>query len=412
MKRSLSLVISTLLIVLLLPRCSSNPTGPVEGELPRDLTNEEIQLIQADNHFGLKLFRAVCADTGDVNIFVSPLSVAMALGMTLNGAAGETYTAMQQTLELAGLNEEQLNRSYQSLIQLLTNLDRRVTVGIANSIWYRESYPISQEFVDVSMQYFDAEVSGLDFSSSNAVDIINNWVDQKTRGKITEIVENIGGDIIMCLINAIYFEGKWTFRFDPALTREAEFHLLDGSTVPVQMMSIEDVELPYYVSSQFESVDLPYGNQLYCMTIILPRQSTNLDTLIDQLTSEAWDAWNEARYKQEFTRFEMPKFSLEFEIQLNRILEDLGMGIAFGAGADFRRMNEAGIPDLWIDEVKHKTFIEVDEEGTTAAAVTSVSMARSMPPIMVVDRPFIFAIRERQSGTILFIGKFLEPPPA
>jgi serpin B len=406
----------TLVTVLSLPflfitGCDDNPTGLDAGELPRELTASEVELVSADNSFGLKLFQAVSEETGDANVFISPLSVSMCLGMVLNGAAGETYTAMQQTLELAALSEDEINGSYQSLIGLLVDLDRRVTVGIANSIWHRDSYPIAPTFVDDNQEYFGAEVTGLDFSAPGAAGIINAWVDQKTRGKIDKIVDDpIAGTTEMFLINAIYFNGNWTYRFDESETRQADFFLADGSTIPVQMMSIADIEVPYYWNEQFESVDLPYGNQHFSMTIIVPRPEVDMDSLIEQMTAEAWDTWMESSHPIELASLEMPRFKLEFEVTLNGALINLGMGIAFGNGADFSRMHADGIPGLFINRVKHKTFIEVDEQGTTAAAVTSTSMATGMPPMMVVNRPFIFAIRERQSGTILFIGKFLEPP--
>jgi serpin B len=406
----------TLVPVLLLPilfvtGCSGDPIGPDPGVLPRELTATELELVSADNSFGLKLFQAVSEANGNENVFISPLSVSMCLGMVLNGAAAETYTAMQQTLELAALSEDEINGSYQSLIGLLVGLDQRVTVGIANSIWHRDTYPIAPTFVDVNQEYFDAEVTGLDFSAPGAASIINDWVDQKTRGKIDQIVDDpIDGTTEMFLINAIYFNGNWTFRFDESETQEADFFLADGSTAPVQMMSIADIEVPYYSHEQFESVDLPYGNEHFSMTIIVPRPELTLDSLIEQMTTQAWDTWMEGSYPIELARLEMPKFKLEFEIRLNPVLIDLGMGIAFDGGADFSRMHADGIPGLFISQVRHKTFIEVDEQGTTAAAVTSTTMATGLPPMMVVNRPFIFAIRERQSGTILFIGKFLEPP--
>ncbi len=405
-----------LLLAFLVVGCSGNPVSHRRSELPRALTAQEMQLIDADNLFGLKLFMAVSAAAGDTNVFISPLSVSMALGMTLNGADGQTYDAMRETLELAGLTEDEINQSYQSLIALLTNLDPEVVFQIANSIWYRDTFPIRQSFVDVNRQYFSAEVQGLDFDDPGAADIINAWVHEKTNGKIDEIVDKpIDWNTVMFLINAIYFKGDWTYQFDPNDTEDEDFTLLDGTTKQVPMMFMQDVSLPYFENEDFQAVDLAYGDSLFSMTIILPHDGTDIDSIIEGLNTNQWEEWIGQFHHTSLESFGMPKFKLEYEIKLNDVLKALGMEVAFDQNlADFSRMyhNEQVGPNLFISKVKHKTFIEVNEEGTEAAAVTSVEMAyTSIGPYMIVNRPFIFAIRERFSGTILFIGKIVDPAP-
>jgi serpin B len=217
------------------------------------------------------------------------------------------------------------------------------------------------------------------------------------------------------LINAIYFKGDWTYQFDPNDTKDEDFTLLDGSTKQVPMMNMQDVSFPYYANEDFQAVDLAYGDSLFSMTIILPRDGTDIDTIIEGLNTNQWEEWIGQFHHTSLESFRMPKFKLEYEIKLNDVLTALGMGIAFNdALADFSRMyhkEQVGL-NLFISEVKHKTFIEVNEEGTEAAAVTSVEMAyTSVGPYMIVNRPFIFAIRERFSGTILFIGKIVDPAP-
>ena len=198
----------------------------------RGLTIGEQQLVESSNTFGFKLLNEVVEQDGDKNIFISPLSVSMALGMTLNGADGDTYAAMKQTLELAGLTEEEINKSYASLIELLRVLDTEVIFQIANSIWYRQGFPAEESFLDVCQQYFDAVVEGLDFDDPAAVDTINNWVNENTNGKIEGIVEPpIDPLTVMFLINAIYFKGTWKYEFDEQDTKSTPFYLLDDTQV-------------------------------------------------------------------------------------------------------------------------------------------------------------------------------------
>jgi serpin B len=220
--------------------------------------------------------------------------------------------------------------------------------------------------------------------------------------------------VMMYLINAIYFKGAWTYRFDSGDTRDMEFELSDGSTKDVPMMIMEDVHFPIYRGEGFQAVELAYGDSLYAMTIILPYSSTDIDLLISELDGEMWSTITGNYYREELATFGMPKFKLEYEILLNDVLKALGMEVAFDdALADFTRMYYAdGQPNLFISRVKHRTFVEVNEEGTEAAAVTAVEMAfTSLPGSLIIDRPFIFAIRERCSGTIIFIGKIVDPEP-
>ena len=386
---------------LILPGCA--PAAKV-----RALTPAEEGLVESSNNFGLKLFREIVDQEGDKNVFISPLSVAMALGMTLNGAAGETSEAMKQALELAGLTEDEINKSYRSLIELLMGLDAKVDFRLANSVWYRQDISFRQQFLDICRDYFDAEVSGRDFSTIDTLNAINSWVDDKTNGKITEILDEIDADSVMFLINAIYFKGTWTYRFDEAMTQSDLFTVPGGSQVECRMMRLTG-NLPYYAGENFQAVDLPYGNGDYSMTILLPGPQHDVDSLIADLTDSNWQQWT-GNFAEEEVNLSLPKFTLEYELKLNDVLEALGMGIAFSGMADFSNMREGG--GLYIDTVKHKTFVNVDEEGTEAAAVTIVDMrltAMPSPIEMRIDRPFVFAIREHHSNTILFMGKIIEP---
>ena len=389
---------------------------PDEDEAPaelRPLTSAEVQISEADNRFGLKLFRALSEDEQDANLFISPLSVSMALGMTMNGADGETLAAMQEALELAGLSEEEINTSYQSLIELLTNLDREVIFEIANSIWYRQGFAVEPPFVDASETYFDAAIREADFDSPAAVQAINGWVAEQTHGKIDKIIEEIDPDVVMFLINAIYFKGTWTYEFDESDTRDDTFTQHDGTDVQVPMMH-QEADLPYFETEAFQAVDLPYGDSLFSMTVLLPREGHDVDALADEINPEQWNDWM-GRFETRSVDLRLPRFKLEYEKKLNDVLKALGMEVAFEPyQANFSRINEprrtGRVDSLYIKFVKHKTFVEVNEEGTEAAAVTVVAIAVTCggcggATAMHVNRPFVFAIRERHSGTILFIGK-------
>ena len=399
------------ILIILVFQCSKNSTDPIP---PRQLTLGETQVTESANGFGFKLFREIVRESSDENIFISPLSVSMALGMTYNGAAGSTREAMDSTLELSGMDIQEVNESYQSLIDLLVNLDPVVTFQIANSIWYRLGFPIAQDFVDLNQTYFYAEVNETDFSDPVSVDIINGWVDEATNGKIEEIIDGpIDPYTVMFLINAIYFNADWTYRFNEEDTHDDMFNLPDGTQSPCRMMTRE-CDLQYFETDDFQTIDLPYGYGLYSMTIFLPRNQVDIDTLISQINQQNWNDWINSFSEQEVT-LSLPKFKLEYELELNDALSAIGMAIAFDQDeADFSGMRDPesiAIGNLFINKVKHKTFIRVDEEGTEAAAVTSVEIGEtSINDIsMRIDRPFIFVIRENHSQTILFMGKIVQP---
>jgi serine protease inhibitor len=391
-----------------LMQCSTHSVSP-DPKVSRELTPAERTLVQSDNKFGLKLFEEIVKEEKDKNVFISPLSVSMALGMTYNGANGETQEAMQKTLELDGLTIKEVNESYKNLIELLTGLDPKVRFQIANSIWYRQSISAKEEFINLCKKYFDALVTGLNFDDPAVVDIINAWVKENTNGKITEIVDApIDPLTVMFLINAIYFKGTWTYQFDKDETKDDWFRLPDGTKKPCKMMEQRGF-YKYLESDDFQAVDLPYGDGDFSMTIFLPYWNTNIDSLIAKFDQENLNYWLSC-FSSDSGDIYIPKFTLEYELKLNEALKALGMGIAFTTAADFSRMYEN--VTVWIDEVKHKTFVEVNEEGTEAAAATVVQITYGPGPPgfwMRVDRPFVFVIRENKSQTILFMGKIVEP---
>ncbi len=406
MKTKLLKLVSLLGLGLLFVQCEHNVVAP-DNRVFRELTSFEKQLVESDNRFGLKLFREVVEHKKGENVFISPLSVAMALGMTLNGANGETYEAMRNTLELAGLSQEEINQSYQSLIALLMQLDPSVQFQIANSIWHRQEMAFEQGFINLNKTYFNASVRGVDFDAPATLNLINAWVKDNTAGRIPQIIDEIKPEHVMFLINAIYFKGVWTYRFDPTQTKDDWFTTADGAQKAVKMMH-QKARLHRFFSNQaFQAVDLPYGDAGFSMTILLPHRGVSLDSLIAAFNSEIWSDWMSSFAKREIG-LAMPKFRMTFDITLNQVLHNLGMGVAFTEAADFSGMYKP--KRLMISEVKHKTFVEVNEEGTEAAAATSVGMRPvSAPDELRIDRPFLFAIRDSHSQSILFIGKMEQP---
>jgi len=386
--------------------------SPLSIEMPvRELTSTEKALVNSGNSFGYELFHEVVRAEKDKNIFISPLSVSMALAMTYNGAAGETEEAMRTTLGFASLTREQVNEAFKSLVALLLSLDPQIQLQIANSIWYRQGYTVQPEFVSLNRNFFAALVQGLDFNDPNAPNIINAWVDQNTNGKIKKIIGQIDSLTVMFLINAIYFKGTWTYQFDKAKTQEDWFSRPDGVRVPCKMMVQTNAHFLYHSTDELQIIDLPYGRGLYSMTIILPRPHVNVDSLIVRLDAATLAQWVGSLREQQGTLY-LPKLKLEYELLMNDVLKAMGMAIAFSRGADFSRMFVEKL-DLYISRVLHKTFVQVDEEGTEAAAVTAVEISlTSAGPngfIMRVDRPFVFLIRENHSQTVLFAGKIIEP---
>jgi serpin B len=406
-----ALLATLLLVALPLGACDASGTQAVEP--PRELTVQEQAVAETGPDFGLRLFRTVNAEEQGNNVFLSPLSVSMALGMTLNGAEGATRTAMEETLALNGLSRDEINEAYRGLIDLLSGLDPQVQMKLANSIWHRGDFAVEQPFIDANREYFDAEVTGLDFADPQASETINGWVDEKTEGKIEKIVPDaIPAGTVMYLINAIYFQGDWRYQFHEEETEAAPFTLADGSEKTVELMKQTEPAFAHYGDETLEAVDLPYGDSLYAMTVLVPRGETSVESLAAGLDSERWQAVTSGLREGGKAGVVLPRFTLEYEKTLNDALKAMGMEEAFApALSDFSGINREAGERLYISKVKHKSFVKVNEEGTEAAAVTSVSIGRTSerPPVVRADRPFLFVIRENHSSTILFVGKVADP---
>ena len=374
----------------------------------------DLRVVSANTKFGFNLFNEIRKTEQDKNIFISPFSVSIALAMTLNGAAGETEQAMTNTLQLQGLSSESINTGYAGLHQTLLTSDPKVTLTIANSLWARQGVPFKQDFLQRNAEFFYAEISTLDFNDPDASKTINEWVNTNTNGKIQKIIDgSIDPAAVLFLINAIYFKGTWQTEFDPSKTQDSTFHLANGGEKQVPMMSRIGDYL-YYENHEenFQAIGLPYGDERMSMYVFLPGRESDLAVFLQNLNVENWENWISQFGMQEVV-LKVPKFKLEYRKGLNDTLKALGMGIAFVEDqADFSRMSPLG-KKLFIKDVLHKTFVEVNEEGTEAAAVTKVEIGVTSvpppPPEFIADRPFFFAIRDNETKTVLFMGVVVEP---
>ena len=409
--RSLRTHLAGLATALTLAACGEPATGPAPEltALPRTLTAAEQAAIAAGNEFSIALLREVNARKAGENVFISPFSAAAALGMTLNGANGETFDAMRSTLGLGGRTPQEINEAYRGLTSLLLSLDPSVDVGIANAIFYRQGFPVAPTFVEVNRAFFDAEVEGLDFANQAAtLGRVNGWASAKTNGRIDEVLDEVSPNAIMFLMNALYFKGEWRTQFDPAETQPAPFRRDDGTEVSAPLMNRRKVPIRTGFSQGAQVAELPYGNGAYAMTVVLPPQGTTVDEYVAGLTPARW-AQLLASLQDTEMDVALPRFRMEFEDEWKDVLSAMGMGIAFDDGrADFTGISPVG--GLFLSFVKQNTFVDVNEEGTEAAAVTVVGVElTSAPPSFRADRPFLFAIRERLSGTLLFVGKLATP---
>jgi serine protease inhibitor len=406
-------IIYLIVMAAALISCEKSTTDLPKSPKEIVINKTTADIIKSDNDFGLAMFRKVDSlDTGSENIFVSPTSIALALAMTYNGAAGETKAAMENALRKQGFTAEEINTSYKSLIDALVSVDPRVLLEIANSIWYREGFTVLQEFVTTNQEYYNAQVRALDFSDPGAPGTINSWVNDKTHGKIDKIVEVIQDDVVMYLINAVYFKGIWQYEFKKENTSDGPFYLSTGSPVTVPLMK-QTTTLRYMANEILSMAELPYGQGNYSMLVLLPQTGHSTEDIVTALTPENWDSWISGLAERNVD-LQLPKFTFEYKNLLNDELEAMGMGIAFSDDlADFSKINGTG--GLYISKVLHKSFVEVNEEGTEAAAVTSVEIAvTSVGPDpqnieFHVDHPFLFAIREKSTGAILFIGRVQNP---
>ena len=376
-------------------------------ELPRALSATEREVLARSNAFAFSLAGELLPGPHK-NLFYSPLSASMLLGMVLNGADGETYAQMRSVLGFQGLSQEEINRAYADLIELLLSLDPTVTIELGNSVWTRQAFPVLPDFMDRVRTSFRAEAATVNFADPATLPRINRWASDATHGRIAKIFDELPTDVVMVLLNAIYFKASWTSRFDPARTEALPFKRPDGSTVTADMMYQDLSDVSVSAQDGATLVELPYGGGAFTMVAVLPHEGRSVNAVVESLDAATWDSWMSSLGKgRAYVRF--PRFQLEWESKLNDPLEALGITDAFSdLRANFQRLTPG--EGVYLHLVKQKTFVKVDEEGTEAAAVTGgVATVSSAPPEIRFDRPFLFVIRERLSGTILFLGVINDP---
>lgn len=357
---------------------------------------------QAGSSFALSLFQdAVLNDESDI-LCLSPYSASMALSMTANGAEGATRLDILSSLGFECPMEE-VNEYNRNVMELLSSGAEGIRLDIANSIWVSDRFSLKGRFCRTLRKNYDAVAANLDFSDPASASLINAWCAENTAGRIDKIMESIDPNAVLYLLNALYFKGDWTFPFDPDMTRKEIFHGNNADTEVDFMHNTAD--LPYYTGAEGSAVELPYGSDgTFVMDIFLPADGVSAEDFVSGFDTEAFEALTGLMDRQK-VNIAMPLFKAEYETSLNAILGRHGMAGAFTPSADFSVMSRE---PLMISEVRQKTFIEVNEEGSEAAAITSVSIMRASlepePAVFRADRPFVFVIRETGSGVILFTG--------
>lgn len=384
------------------------------GNVPANSVKSKLKsagIIKSSNTFGLKLLKEVNMMNSDSNIFISPFSALQALSMTYNGTNGITKDEMTSALAFNGYSDDEINNYNQSLTNALVTADEKVKMEVANSIWYDSYFTVLQPFVEINTNYYDAEVNKVPFADSQTLDLINGWCNTKTHEKIPKIIDKIPGGAVMYLINAIYFLGTWQYEFDSTKTTEVDFKKEDMVSVKHRQMITEE-NFNYIATDAYKAVELPYGNGAFNLLLILPKSGTSISAFIELLDNEKWSVIIGGMEKTKVV-VKIPKFKLECNGLLNEPLKNMGMISAFD-NADFSRLStEDG---LCISRVIHKTFIDLNEKGTEAAAVTAVEIIKTTAngegedvKWFVANRPFIYAITEKSTGAIIFIGTMMDP---
>jgi serine protease inhibitor len=373
-------------------------------------------LTEAQTRFGLKMFQDLFAQQPRSNHFMSPLSLSIALAMLYNGASGDTQQEMAQAMQLNGLSLAELNQGNLTLRKRLANPGSGVEILIANALWGKQGVSFKADFLKDNSSFYNAQLTALDFATPAAISTINQWASDNTRGKIPKVVEQIDAMTILLLMNAIYFKGDWSEPFKESDTQALPFHKADGSTKDHPMMARSD-KFRYVQSAEgkFQAVALPYGKDEQSeMLLFLPDAGQSLESLVSQLSETSWKTWmSQLRSRQ--GRVVMPRFKLKTEMPLNETMKRLGMSKAFSeAEAQFERLAEGGLKPF-VSSIKQDAFVEVNEKGTEATAVTTITVGATSVQIpqqpfeMLLDRPFVYAIYDKRTESILFMGALNEP---
>lgn len=404
MKKYLFLIVAVLSFL----SCQKPQNNKEEEEsvpfTPIVLTKAEEGINAGANDFGLDMYRALAK--GDESLMISPLSISLALSLTSYGAKGNTLEQMLSTMGFKDFSSDEVGSYYKKMVEALLKADNKTTLEIANAIWADKRISLEQSFVDGAKKYYDSEVNNVDFASGNVAAQINTWCSKKTHGMINNPADNLDPSTIMALVNALYFKGKWRSEFNEA--QKGPFYSIDGKETSQNMMD-NKAEYPYTETGRYRMVSLPYGNGAFVMDIILPVESGKkaFEEAVANLNWNTYSKLVSSACSRE-VNVRMPVFKLDYQNDLKDLLPELGMKDAFTGASDFSGISKT---PMCISQVIHQTAIEVTEKGTEAAAVTIIGMKLTSvgpgpePVVFIADRPFIFAIREKSTNAILFIGQ-------
>lgn len=374
----------------------------------------------ADNAFGFRLLNAVQKTVPKGNVILSPVSAALNLSMVLNGADGATKREMLSALSLHSSELDAINSANAELIKTIRSPAKDVTLSVADSLWVdSRRATLRPDYLKRVQASYDAVLADLDFSSPTAAGRINGWASKETQGKIPKVIEKIDPSELLFLVNAVYFKGQWSHKFDKAKTQQRDFTLDGGTTRQVPRMA-QTGRFEYFETPEIQGIRLPFGDGVLVMEILLPAKSSSLGALEGQLSAQTWKDWR-THYLHRPGTIELPRFELKSRYKLNAPLQALGMRRAFEPGAaELTGLLSPGSGQthkgrLSISSVLQSTYWKVDEEGSEAAAVTTTgvratAIARPEEPFhMIVDRPFFCAIQDQRSGALLFIGAIYDP---
>ncbi|MCE7067579.1 serpin family protein [Dyadobacter sp. CY326] len=386
--------------------CTNDNVGPGEVNKVNPIQISS-RISEGTNDFAFKFLHTLQkTQPANENMFVSPLSLHMALGMLLNGAEEGTADEIRKALEMEGVSIDDLNNAYKTLINDLPVADSKVTLGLANSIWYKSGFDVKPDFQTVLKNSFNAQATGLPFDNA-AKAKINQWASDKTNGKIQQVIEEIKPDHVMFLLNALYFKGDWKHQFDAKKTVDETFRLQNGSEKPVKMMFAKS-SFKTFSAEAYSMVRLPYANGQFNMTLLVPKGQNTVDEMLSSLNPDDWERLGNA--PETSIEVGLPRFTLKYSAQLKETLKKMFIQKAFTSEAELGKINEKA--DLFVDFVKQDTYLGIDEKGTEAAAVTSIGVGvTSAGPNnrIVCDRPFALIISENTSNTILFMGRINNP---
>ncbi|MDP5230240.1 MAG: serpin family protein [Cellulophaga sp.] len=392
-------------LLVLIFSCENGTDVIVFEENPELQTVAAKVMIANNNDFAIDFFKTVVQNEDKPNYMVSPISLSLALGMVHNGVAGETKNAFDITLG-SGYNLSEVNAFNQTLMTSLIANSSGVSFGLVNGIWAQNDFPIETAFININKEFYKSEVANVDFQDPSTVTKINNWSSNNTNGRIDKLIEEFDSGTVLFLANATYFKSDWQNKFDKDKTQLAPFFTSLETGKEVSMMNMQAKVLNFR-SELFSAIVLPYKEKRFEMVVLLPNENRTTSEVVENLSSEVWETiFTEGRFAD--ISISLPRFKSSYQNGLNDELRDLGLGIMFTNEADLSKINKDA--QLRVSRVFQKTFIEVNEQGTEAAAVTGIEIINtSVSPAFVANRPFVYVIRERFTGTICFIGRLGNP---